>query len=160
AAGEIHLKVAAGDLAREGDIAAGIDRRVVIDSGEGEAGHQRTGCQTAEDARHPEAHAAFVGPGERRRRCDAAHDRDKSQSPPEPWLSVCRLLVHARPRPSQRRQEVYAGAPLHLSLWRGMSTVRGSYPHWSLLRPIDPAGAGPRDTVDAVIECATAGDAC
>src|SRR5262249_26497360 len=64
AAGEIHLKVAACDLAREGDVAAAVDRRVVIDSGEGEAGHERSGCQTAEDARDPEAYAAFIGPGE------------------------------------------------------------------------------------------------
>src|SRR5262249_29458547 len=86
AAGEIHLKVAACDLAREGDVAAGVDRRVVIDSGEGEAGHERSGCQTAEYARDPEAYAAFVGPGDRRRRHDAAEDSDKSQSSAEAWL--------------------------------------------------------------------------
>ena len=75
-AGEIYRKVTARDLARERHVAAGLDRGVIADFREREARHQRGRGEAAEEARHPEAHAAFIGAGDRR--CDDDAERQRS----------------------------------------------------------------------------------
>ena len=92
-AGEVRGDVAARDLAREGDVGARRHRGVVVDGGQGEARLLRRRREAAEEARHPEAHAAFVR--RRDRGCHGERGENEQRCPDAArilrplWSSSC-----------------------------------------------------------------------
>ena len=76
-----------GNLARRGDVAAPAHGGMVVDGAERPSRLQGRRCQTAEEARQPHAHAAFVGIGHPRRIPDDAKRQRAGQSRPgRKWL--------------------------------------------------------------------------
>src|SRR5262249_12803592 len=57
---ELHVDVAEGHLLRVRPVTAARHLAVIQNISEGKSGHQPRGCQTAEETRHPETHAACV----------------------------------------------------------------------------------------------------
>ena len=90
---EIGGDVAARDLTRERDVGSGRYPGVIIKRGEGGSGLLRRCRKAAEEARHPEADAAFVRRGDRGRQ----RERAEQGEPTLPAAQILRLWSSSCP---------------------------------------------------------------